>query len=398
MEYDLIIIGGGIIGCATGKAAAESGVSDILLLEEEKTLAAHQTGNNSGVIHSGLYYKPGSYKARNCTEGREKLYRYLAEKNLPFDKCGKLVVAVNKDELTALENLHQRGTDNGLEGLKRLNREQIKELEPHCSGIAGLFVPMTGITDYKKVTESYAEDLKAGGGEIKTSAKVISVTGRQGRFTVETTAGTFNAKFIINCAGLFSDRVARLCGVDPEILIMPFRGEYYVLREEKQSLVKNLIYPVPNPELPFLGVHFTRMIEGGVEAGPNAVLAFARKGYNKTSFSLSDTLETMKFPGSLKLFSGFLKIGFYEYRRSFIKSYMVRDLQKLIPDLQSDDIIPGGAGIRAQALGKNGKLIDDFYIKEAGGMIHVLNSPSPAATASLSIGEAIASLYKKRIS
>jgi L-2-hydroxyglutarate oxidase len=305
---------------------------------------------------------------------------------------------VNSEELPALEKLHEKGISNGLTGIRKVEREEIREIEPYCSGISGLFVPMTGITDYKKVTDSYAYDLTGAGGEVKVNTNVLTVRKTGGKFMAETTGGVFQTKFIINCAGLYSDRVARLCGVEPEILIMPFRGEYYVLRDSKNHLVKNLIYPVPNPELPFLGVHFTRMIKGGVEAGPNAVLAFARKGYTKTSFSISDTFETMRFAGSWKLFSDFWKIGFYEYRRSFFKRYMIGDLRKLLPDLSPDDIEPGGAGIRAQALGKNGKLIDDFYIKEAEGMIHVLNSPSPAATASLSIGEAIASLYKKRIS
>lgn len=394
--YDIAIIGGGIVGTATALSILKENNVKLLLLEAESSLAAHQTGNNSGVIHSGLYYKPGSLKAANCTLGRELMYSFCQEHNLPFDKCGKIVVATNQDEIAALDMLEERGRANGLNGIKRISSEEIKEYEPYASGIAGLFVPQTGIVDYVAVTNKYAELIRAKGGEIKTSSKLTSVKKDGSELILSTEQEEYRTKFIVNCGGLQSDRIAKLCGVDPKLKIIPFRGEYYKLKKEKQYLVKNLIYPVPDIKFPFLGVHFTRMIDGGVEAGPNAVLAFKREGYRKIDFSFRDILEMKLYPGFWKMAAKYYKMGFQEFRRSFSKDLFVKSLQKLIPEIQYDDIEVGGAGVRAQALDRDGKLVDDFRIVEAERMVHVLNAPSPAATASLSIGKTISEMVIKR--
>ena len=394
--YDITIIGGGIVGTATALSILENKKINLLLLEAESSLAAHQTGNNSGVIHSGLYYKPGSLKAANCTLGREMMYSFCQEHNLPYDKCGKIVVATSKEEIPALNMLEERSRANGLSGIKRLNKEEIKQYEPHATGIDGLFVPQTGIVDYVAVTNKYADLIRDKGGEIKTSSKLTSVK-RDGKdLILFTEHDEYKTKFIVNCGGLQSDRIAKMFGVDPKLQIIPFRGEYFKLKKEKEYLVNNLIYPVPDINFPFLGVHFTRMINGGVEAGPNAVLAFKREGYNKTDFSLSDILEMKLYPGFWKMAAKFYKMGFQEFRRSFSKDLFAKSLQKLIPEIQSDDIETGGAGVRAQALERDGKLVDDFRIVEAERMVHVLNAPSPAATASLSIGKTIAEMVIKR--
>jgi L-2-hydroxyglutarate oxidase len=394
--YDITIIGGGIVGTATALSILNGKKLNLLLLEAESSLAAHQTGNNSGVIHSGLYYKPGSLKAANCTLGREMMYSFCQEHNLPYDKCGKIVVATSKEEIPALNMLEERGRANGLSGIKRLNAEEIKQYEPHATGIDGLFVPQTGIVDYITVTNKYAELIIGNGGEIKTNAKLTSVKKVESDLVLFTDQEEYRTKFVVNCGGLQSDRVAKLCGVDPGLMIIPFRGEYYQLRKDKQYLVKNLIYPVPDPQFPFLGVHFTRMINGGVEAGPNAVLAFKREGYKKTDFSFRDILEMKLYPGFWKMATKYYKMGFHEFRRSFSKELFVKSLQKLIPEIQYDDIEVGGAGVRAQALEPDGKLVDDFRIVEAERMVHVLNAPSPAATASLSIGKTISEMVIKR--
>ncbi len=394
--FDVAVIGGGIVGVATAEALTEatSGLS-LVLLEKEHRLAAHQTGNNSGVIHSGLYYRPGSLKARNCIAGRDALYEFCRSWELPFERCGKVVIAVRDEELPALAELERRGRENGLQGLERLDGGQIRRIEPHASGIAGLFVPDTGIVDYVRVTEAFADRVRAQGGEIRTGARVWGVRRQSGGFRLLTTVGPVFCRALINCAGLHSDRVARLCGIDSGVRIIPFRGEYYRLRTESRTLVKNLIYPVPDPVLPFLGVHFTRMINGEVEAGPNAVLALKREGYGRLSFSLRDTLDTLSFPGFWRMAGGYLQTGLNEYRRSFSKRTFVRDLQRLLPEIQGSDLAAGGAGVRAQAVGVDGKLLDDFRIAEEAGMIHVLNAPSPAATASLSIGRTVAQLARK---
>lgn len=394
--YDLTIIGGGIVGTATALSILKEKSVTLLLLEAESSLATHQTGNNSGVIHSGLYYKPSSLKAANCITGREMMYAFCEENKIQFDRCGKIVVAASKEEIPALNMLEERGRSNRLIGIKRLSASEIKEYEPHASGIDGLFVPQTGIVDYVAVTNKYAELIREKGGEIKLNSKLTSVKSDGKDLILFTEHDEYRTKFVVNCTGLQSDRIAKMFGVDPKLQIIPFRGEYYKLKKEKQYLVKNLIYPVPDPQFPFLGVHFTRMTNGGVEAGPNAVLAFKREGYKKTDFSFRDILEMKLYPGFWKMAAKHYKMGFQEFRRSFSNELFVKSLQKLIPEIQSDDIEVGGAGVRAQALERDGKLVDDFRIVEAERMVHVLNAPSPAATASLSIGKTISEMVIKR--
>lgn len=395
--YDVVIIGGGIVGTATAMALQEIGIRSVLVLEAENKLAAHQTGNNSGVIHSGLYYKPGSLKAKNCVEGREQMYKFCGQYNIKHDRCGKIVVAVKQEEVQQLQNLEERGIENGLTGIKRLSSEELKEYEPHVKGLAGLFIAETGIVDYNQVTETYAKIILENGGEVKTNSKFLAFLKDGFSIVIATNAGEYRAKFLVNCAGLYSDKVAKICGVDPGLQIIPFRGEYYKLKKEKEHLVKNLIYPVPDPQFPFLGVHFTRMIKGGVEAGPNAVLAFKREGYTRKDFSPTDILEMAAYSGFWKMAAKHYKMGIGEFFRSLNKNAFVRALQKLVPEVEHDDLTQGGAGVRAQAVDLNGKLVDDFRILEADKMIHVLNAPSPAATASISIGRTIAGKVKMNI-
>jgi L-2-hydroxyglutarate oxidase len=395
-SFDILVIGGGIIGTSTAFSLQNNSKLSVLLIETEKDLAHHQTGNNSGVIHSGLYYKPGSLKAKNCTEGRELLYRFCQQHNIPHDRCGKIVVATNESELNALDELYKRGIADSLSGIKKLSAEEIKNYEPYSTGIAGIFVPQTGIVDYSKVTNAYAKLFLDGEGYLETNCKFLSLKNSNGELVAITNKGEFKTKFLVNCGGLYCDRIAKLCGVNPGLQIIPFRGEYYKLKKEKEFLVKNLIYPVPDPQFPFLGVHFTRMIKGGVEAGPNAVLAFKREGYSKKDFSAADVSQMFFYSGFWKMASKYYSMGFGEFYRSFSKKAFVRALQKLIPEIQEDDIEPGGAGVRAQALEPDGKLVDDFRIVEANRMVHVLNAPSPAATASLSISRTIADLVKKK--
>ncbi len=395
-SFDILVIGGGIIGTSTALSLQKNSKLSVLLIEAEKELAHHQTGNNSGVIHSGLYYKPGSLKAKNCTDGREMLYNFCGENNIPNERCGKIVVATNESELNALDELFKRGIANGLSGIKKLDAEEIKNYEPHATGLGGMFVPQTGIVDYSKVTDAYAKLFLDGGGHLETNCKFLSLKYSDGELVALTTKGEFKTKFIVNCGGLYCDRIAKLCGVNPGLQIIPFRGEYYKLKKEKEYLVKNLIYPVPDPRFPFLGVHFTRMMKGGVEAGPNAVLAFKRVGYTKKDFSAADVSQMFFYFGFWKMAAQYYKMGFGEFYRSFSKKAFVKALQKLIPEIQEEDIEVGGAGVRAQALEPNGKLVDDFRIVEAKKMVHVLNAPSPAATASLSIGKTIADLVKKK--
>jgi L-2-hydroxyglutarate oxidase len=389
--FDVAVIGGGIVGAATAMALLDATPElSLVLLEKEARLAAHQTGHNSGVIHSGLYYRPGSLKAQNCTAGREALYAFCAEHAVPYERCGKVVVATREEELPQLAELERRGRENGLEGIERLDAGQLRDCEPHVKGIAGLHVPQTGIVDYVAVTEAYAEVVRRRGGEIRTASRVVSIRRTAEGFRLGTSRGEVQCRTLINCAGLQCDRVARLAGVDPQIRIVPFRGEYYELVEARRHLVSNLIYPVPDPAFPFLGVHFTRMIDGTVEAGPNAVLAFKREGYGRLSFSLADTLGTAAYGGFWWLAGRYWLVGLREYYRSFSKGAFVRDLQRLIPVLREEDVVRGGAGVRAQAVDAGGKLLDDFHIVEAEGMIHVLNAPSPAATASIAIGRSVA--------
>jgi len=394
--YDIVVIGGGIVGTASAMSLLQQRNFSLILLEAEDKLAAHQTGNNSGVIHSGLYYKPGSLKAQNCVEGRELIYRFCEEHNIKHERCGKLVVAVNEEELPVLNELYRRGTANGLKGLKKLSKDELKDYEPYSAGIEGLFVPETGIVDYTQVTETYAQIIKEAGGEIRTGSKFISLINDDDCLILQTSSGEIKTKLLINCGGLYSDRIAKTCGVDPKLQIVPFRGEYYKLKKEKEYLVKNLIYPVPDPKFPFLGVHFTRMINGGIEAGPNAVLAFRREGYSHKDFSIKDVSQLLAYSGFWKMTRKHYKMGIEEFYRSLSKSAFVKALQKLIPNIEYEDIVTGGSGVRAQALEPDGQLVDDFRIIESEnptnktGMIHVLNAPSPAATASLSIGRTIA--------
>jgi L-2-hydroxyglutarate oxidase len=394
--FDIVIVGGGIIGCAAAMALLKNSSYKVLVIEAEDKLAVHQTGNNSGVIHSGLYYKPGSLKAKNCIEGRKMLYSFCEEHNIKFEKCGKLVVAISKEGVEQLNDLHKRGIANGLDGIKKLTADELRDYEPHVAGVSGLFVPQTGIVDFLQVTNTYSQIIKEAGGEIETGCRFISISRSGKELILKTTIGDIKTKFLINCGGLYSDRIAKTCGLNPGLQIIPFRGEYYKLVEEKEHLVKNLIYPVPDPKFPFLGVHFTRMINGGIEAGPNAVLAFKREGYNKTDFSFKDVSNMMTYSGFWKIALKYYKMGFGEFYRSFSKNAFVKALQKLVPDVHLNDIAKGGAGVRAQALEPNGKLVDDFRIAEAERMIHILNAPSPAATASISIGNTIAKMVKKK--
>jgi len=394
--YDVAIIGAGIIGLATALALSNrKNPPSIIVLEAEGKVAAHQTGHNSGVIHSGLYYKPGSLKAKNCAEGREAMYRFCAGHGIAHDRCGKVVVAVTNDEVERLNALEERGRANGLAGMRRISADELREYEPHVAGIDALHIPETGIVDYAEVAAKYREIIESRGCAVRTEARVRGCVRRPEEVVLNTTIGDVRAAHLINCAGLQCDRVARRCGVEPNVCIIPFRGEYYELAPQRQHLVKNLIYPVPDPRFPFLGVHFTRMIKGGIECGPNAVLAFKREGYSWGDFALRDTLEMVLFPGFSHMAAQYWKTGFGEMHRSLSKRAFVNALRRLMPELREEDVHRAGAGVRAQALERDGKLVDDFRIIESERMVHVLNAPSPAATASLSIGERIAALAAK---
>lgn len=398
MKHDVIIIGGGIVGLATAYKILKKNPSlKLLVLEKENKVAAHQTGHNSGVIHSGLYYKPGSLKATNCFNGYHQLIEFCKQENIPFDLCGKIVVATDQKEIPFLDTLYARGVQNGLEGLKILKKEALKDYEPHVNGVAGIFVPQTGIVDYKVVAEKFAEIIRNSGGTIRTGEKVIKIKTSGSNSEVITLNNSFETRLVINCAGLYSDKVATFTQKNINLKIIPFRGEYYELRPEKHYLVKNLIYPVPDPNFPFLGVHFTRMIGGGVEAGPNAVLAFQREGYKKSQINLKELAETLSWPGFQIVAYKYWKTGFGEMYRSFSKAAFTKALQKLIPEIQEADLIPGEAGVRAQACDKTGGLLDDFLILENENAINVCNAPSPAATSSLSIGETISNIAVKRL-
>ncbi len=388
--FDFVVIGGGIVGLSTARALLERHPgARLAVLEKEGGWARHQTGHNSGVIHSGIYYKPGSLKARFCLEGARALVEFCRERGIEYEICGKIIVATEPGELQLLDDLHERGLKNGL-AVEKLDPKQLKEAEPHASGLAGLSVPSTGIVDYTRVANAFATLVEEKGGQLRTGTRVQSVSETGSAVEVRTNRGVIRARTLVNCAGLHSDRVARLCGVDPGTKIVPFRGEYYELRPEKRYLVKNLIYPVPNPNFPFLGVHFTRSVEGMVEAGPNAVLGLAREGYKKTDFVLKDFVEELTYPALWRLARTNWRTGIGEIHRSLSKKAFVRGLQKLVPEVAAADIVPIAAGVRAQALTKEGKLVDDFLISEGENSIHVLNAPSPAATAAIPIGEEIA--------
>jgi len=396
VRYDVAVVGGGIVGCATALAlcAAHPGLK-LVLLEKEGRLAAHQTGHNSGVIHAGLYYRPGSLKAQNCTAGREALYALCAEHDLPCERCGKVVVAVDERELPALDELERRGRANGLSGLERLDAAQVRSREPQAAALAGLFVPQTGIVDYTRVTETLAELVRRQGGVIQLGTQVRAGCLTADGLNLFTSVGDVRTRFLVNCAGLHCDRVARACGVDPGVRIVPFRGEYYQVRAERRDLVRHLLYPVPDATLPFLGVHFTRMVDGTLEAGPNAVLAWKREGYRWHDISAADLLDTLAFPGFWRLAGRFWRTGLAEYRRSFSRRAFVTSLQRLVPAVTAADVTRGGAGVRAQAVDRDGRLVDDFRIVTGERMVHVLNAPSPAATAALSIGRTIAAAVDK---
>jgi len=399
-QYDLTIVGGGILGLATALKLLRAHPSlRLLILEKEAEIARHQTGNNSGVIHSGLYYRPGSLKARSCVAGRKELMAFCDENAVPYEICGKVVVATSEEELPRLEELHRRGIANGLKDLQIIGPERLKELEPHATGIQGLHVPETGIIDYKKVAAAYAEKIRDAGGDIRLSQRVLGILDRPEEIVLQTSGGDYRTKYLINCCGLQSDIVAQMMGggnnSEEEHRIIPFRGEYYKIAPERQFLVRNLIYPVPDPTFPFLGVHFTRMARGGVEAGPNAVFAYAREGYRHTDINLSDLWRTISFKGFWAITGKYWQTGFGELYRSLSKSAFVRALQKLLPEIRESDLVPGGAGVRAQAVSASGALVDDFVIKQSRKSIHVLNAPSPGATASLAIGQQICEMAEK---
>jgi (S)-2-hydroxyglutarate dehydrogenase len=398
MTYDIAIIGGGIVGAATFyKLQKKYPGQKIVLIEKEDKLADHQTGHNSGVIHSGLYYKPGSLKARNCIQGRHELVAFAKEHGIAHDVCGKIVVATEESELPNMEKIYKTGLENEIEGLKKLTGEELKEYEPHVEGIAGLLVPCTGIIDFRGATEKMVELALNIQPESKMylGHEVQEILKNGETSTVVTSKGNFEAKYLVFCAGLQADRLAKKDGVDLKEKVVGFRGDYYELTEQGMHKVKNLIYPVPNPDFPFLGVHFTRMTNGEIECGPNAVFTFKREGYGKTDFSLRDTWDALTYGGTWKLFFKNMKFGINEYRRAFSKKLFLKTLQRMIPSLTMDDLKPGRAGVRALLLRQDGDTRDDFRIEYHGNAIHVLNAPSPAATASLAIGGYIADEAEK---
>jgi L-2-hydroxyglutarate oxidase len=390
VKYDVIVIGAGIVGLATAYQLKKKKPDlNILIVEKEKGVSRHQTGNNSGVIHSGIYYRPGSLKAQNCIEGYKLLLDFCDEYGIKYDICGKIIVATEQEELERLKALQVRGRQNGLEGLKWLNKEELIIHEPYVSGIAGLFVPQTGIIDFKEVSSNFLTLLEEKGAGFRFEEKVKDIREESQNALVITEKNEYHASLVVNCAGLYSDKVARFTFPDLDVKIVPFRGEYYKIRKNRQYLVKNLIYPVPDPAFPFLGVHFTRMIHGGIEAGPNAVLAFSREGYKKSDINLGELIETLAWPGFQKVAKKYWQTGFGEMYRSFSKKAFTTALQKLIPEIREEDLETGGSGVRAQACDRNGGLVDDFLIYENKIAVNVCNAPSPAATSCLSIGQTI---------
>lgn len=387
----IIVIGGGIVGLASAfKLGKKFPSARVTVLEKESQVGQHQTGNNSGVLHCGLYYRPGSAKARMAVQGIREMVAFCQTNSVPHEICGKLVVAVDDREVKRLKNLHERGRQNGLQGLRWLGREEMREIEPHVAGVAGLHVPQEGIVDYPEVCKALLKKISAQGGKTVTHAKVTKLRPTTKGWVAGTTAGEFEADFLVNCAGLHCDRVSELAGKKREVRIVPFRGEYYKLKPERQHLVKHLIYPVPDPQFPFLGVHFTRLIHGGVEAGPNAVLAFAREGYKKTDFNPLDLFDALSFSGLWKFLGTHKRMCWEELKRSFSKNFFCASLQRLVPEVQIEDLETGSAGVRAQAMSPDGALVQDFSFVRGRRVLHVLNAPSPAATAALAIGEEIA--------
>lgn len=395
-RFDLTIIGGGIIGLATAMQMGEKYPKvKLLVLEKENRIASHQSGHNSGVIHAGIYYKPGSLKAETCAAGRRALLDFCERNGISYELCGKVIVATHHEEIPRLEELFRRGTANNVPGLEMIGPERLRELEPYVQGVRAVYSPATGIIDFVQVAEAYARQVKEQGGEILTSCEVTNIVQREEGMMIQTPGAEFNSKYLLNCGGLFSDRIARMMtpsdfrSADPEVRIVPFRGEYYKLIPEKRFLVKGLIYPAPDPRFPFLGVHFTRTVHGYVEAGPNAVLAFAREGYKKTDINLRDLWETLSYKGFQSLARKYWRMGLEENYRSLSKRAFTNALQRLVPAIREEDLMSGGSGVRAQAIAPDGTLLDDFVIKRIGNAVHVLNAPSPGATASLAIGKKI---------
>ncbi len=387
----VLVIGGGIVGLSTAMAVSKRLPGALVtVVEKESGLARHQTGHNSGVIHSGIYYRPDSLKARFTVQGAREIVEFAAEHGVAYEVCGKVVVATDPSEIPRLEELHRRAQANGVPGASMIGVEELREIEPNAAGVRALRVASTGIIDYVGIANAYADVVRQEGGEIRTSAKVVRIERSGDEHVVETTAGEIRCDYLINCAGLYSDVMARIAGCKPQLRIVPFRGEYYRLVESSEHLVRSLIYPVPDPAFPFLGVHFTRMVHGGVEAGPNAVLSLRREGYRKSDFHLGEAVETLSYGGFLRLSARYWQTGAGEIYRSFSKRAFVRALQRLLPALTESDLRSGGAGVRAQAIAPDGSLLDDFAIETMGGVVHVLNAPSPAATASLPIGRAVA--------
>ncbi|MGR3856323.1 L-2-hydroxyglutarate oxidase [Chryseobacterium indologenes] len=393
MSYDIIIIGAGLVGLATAyQTQLKNPDSKILILEKENNVALHQSGHNSGVIHSGIYYKPGSLKAKNCIEGYNSVINFAEKHGIRYDLCGKIIVATSQDELPLLDNIYKRGVENGLQDLKYLSREEFREIEPHCEGIRAIKVPQTGIIDYPGIAKKIKELFEQAGGEVRFKNEVKNIIDKGSEIIVNTNISEFKTKKLISCAGLYSDKITKMTNEKNDVVIIPFRGEYYKIKDEKKYLVKHLIYPVPDPSFPFLGVHFTRMIDGNIEAGPNAVLAFKKEGYHFFDFNFNETMQTMLWPGFRKIVAKYGKTGMGEMHRSLSKSAFTKALQKLLPEIQENDLIAGGSGVRAQACDRNGGLIDDFDIVKNGNIIHVRNAPSPAATSCLSIGNKISEL------
>lgn len=396
MTYDFIIVGAGIVGLSTAYKLSEAYPDlDILVLEKEDRVAAHQTGHNSGVIHSGIYYEPNSYRAKNCVEGRHQLVDFCRQHRVKHEICGKVIVATDPEDIPRLDGIFETGQINGIEGIQKIDPREVNEIEPHVRSVKGIHVPCSGIVDYVGVCEKLREIIEERDNSIRFGQEVRTIQNKKDGLSVTTANDRFNSQYLINCAGLYSDRVAQSAGVRPELQIVPFRGEYFELKPEARHLVNGLIYPMPNPAFPFLGVHFTKMATGGVECGPNAVFAFKREGYDKISFDLNETIETLNFPGFWKLAAEHWKMGLEEWYRSFSKKAFVRNLQKLVPAIRPEHLTVSPSGVRAMALKPNGEILDDFQYEATENEIHVLNAPSPAATAGLAIGDEILARAEK---
>lgn len=395
-SYDLAIVGGGIVGLATAREFLKRQPDlRLIILEKEAEIATHQSGHNSGVIHTGIYYAPGSLKAKACVAGHREVIAYCDEKGIPYDLCGKLIVALDESEMPRLEELYRRGTTNGVQGLEIVDADRIREIEPYSAGIKAIFSPNTGIIDFTRVAYAYADDVHAMGGEIVASTEVVNLESRNKQAVITTRSGLtgatgeLQAKFVVTCGGLYSDKLVQMTNTDNDIQIVPFRGDYYLLKPEKRHMVRGLIYPVPDPRFPFLGVHYTRRMDGEVWAGPNAVLAFAREGYKRTDLNPGDLFEVFRFGGFWKMASKYWKMGLQEMYRDYFKAAYVKELQRYMPEISGDDLLPGPSGVRAQALAADGRLVDDFLIQHGENVAHVQNAPSPAATSSLVIARMI---------